>query len=114
MTLLTDFEPTSDPHDWRIGEHGLRLSFDASGRRYSATFLPEVAAEQGWSQDETLQSLVTKSGWRGANGSGSSSGTDWRRIPGLRLTRYRGKKYGASYEEYARWKTWVGAGGGKA
>ena len=36
------------------------------GRRsYSATFLPEVAAEEGWDQMTTLKYLVEKAGYNG-------------------------------------------------
>ena len=44
ISLLTDFEEIQDKYDWEIGKHGLWI--EHQGR--SATFLPEVALEQGW------------------------------------------------------------------
>ncbi len=35
------------------------------GRRRSATFLPEVAAEQGWTQAQTIEALLRKGGVAG-------------------------------------------------
>lgn len=101
VTLLTDFEDCTDPLDWVLGVHGLRISFaDArgAGRRYSGTYLPHVATEQGWDQEETLQSLVRKAGW---------SGRDWR--TGTRdfvVTRYQGHAVGVGADT---WEAWRGA-----
>jgi AMMECR1 domain-containing protein len=44
VTLFT----TQDCHDWEVGKHGILISFtDKGGTNYSATYLPEVAHEQG-------------------------------------------------------------------
>ncbi|KAI7633725.1 hypothetical protein KC319_g15885, partial [Hortaea werneckii] len=49
ITLLHNFSaPTSDPLDWELGHHGLRISFTHSHRRHGATYLPDVPREQGW------------------------------------------------------------------
>lgn len=45
--------------------HGIRISFVHDRQRYSATYLPGVALEQGWTKAETLISLVRKAGYRG-------------------------------------------------
>ena len=34
------------------------------GEIFESTFLPEVAEEQGWDQETTLEYLVEKSGWQ--------------------------------------------------
>ena len=65
VTLLTDFESISDPMDWQIGKHGLRINFTHNGRRYGSTYLPDVAREQAWTKEETLISLMRKAGWNG-------------------------------------------------
>jgi uncharacterized protein (TIGR00296 family) len=68
FSVLTRFEPTSGPNghlDWELETHGIRINFEAGGRRFSATYLPGVAQEQGWSKEETLESLVRKAGYRG-------------------------------------------------
>ncbi|GAP88541.2 putative ammecr1 family protein [Rosellinia necatrix] len=54
VTLLTDFEDCDDAMDWELGTHGIRISFVDRGRRYGATYLPDVAPEQGWTKEETL------------------------------------------------------------
>ncbi|KAK9470492.1 AMMECR1-domain-containing protein [Dipodascopsis tothii] len=83
VSLLTDFEPAADALDWVFGEHGVRVSFRAGGRAYSATYLPDVPAAHFRDKAETLQSLVRKAGYRGA--------AQWREL-GLRLVRYRSSK----------------------
>jgi uncharacterized protein (TIGR00296 family) len=99
VTLLTDFEPADDPYDWEVGVHGIRLSFHDRGRRYGSTYLPDVAAEQGWSRDETLLSLVRKAGWVGSR-------DRWKDLD-LRVTRYQGKRVSASYAQFKQWRDWV-------
>lgn len=103
VTLLTDFEDVDDAYDWDIGTHGIRLSFYDRGRRYGSTYLPNVAAEQGWTKDETLFSLIRKAGWMGSR-------WRWRDLD-LKVTRYRGKKCSMQYAEYKKWKDWVAASG---
>ncbi|OAQ66470.1 ammecr1 family protein [Pochonia chlamydosporia 170] len=99
VTLLTDFEEADDPYDWEIGTHGIRLSFTDRGHRYGATYLPDVASEQGWTHDETLYSLIRKGGWMGGR-------SRWKSLD-LKVTRYQGKKASLNYPEFKKWKDWV-------
>ncbi|KAK3391429.1 AMMECR1 domain-containing protein [Sordaria brevicollis] len=99
VTLLTDFEPAADAMDWELGRHGLRISFVYRGRRYGATYLPDVAPEQGWTKEETVLSLMRKAGWLGDK-------SRWREVE-LRVVRYQGKKEKLMYEEYKAWRDWV-------
>lgn len=99
VTLLTDFEPAADAMDWELGKHGLRISFVYRGRRYGATYLPDVAPEQGWTKEETVVSLMRKAGWEGNK-------ARWREVE-LRVVRYQGKKEKLKYEEYKAWRDWV-------
>lgn len=101
VTLLTDFEAVDDAYDWDIGTHGIRLSFHDGGRRYGATYLPDVAAEQGWTKDETLFSLIRKAGWMGSR-------SRWKDLD-LCVTRYQGKKHAMPYAVYSKWKSWATA-----
>ncbi|CAK3988882.1 Hypothetical predicted protein [Lecanosticta acicola] len=111
VTLLTNFStPTKDPMDWTLGKHGLRISFTNHGRRYGATYLPDVAPEQGWTKEETLISLMRKAGW---NGSSSSWQKTWRDGKGELVT-YEGKQVGLRYEEWKEWRDWVDQVGVKA
>lgn len=81
--------------------HGIKISFYHHHKRYSATYLPDVAVEQGWSKEETLESLVRKAGW------GASKGKGWREAAELKVVRYQGRKESVEYEEYRRWREWV-------
>ncbi|KAL8703333.1 MAG: hypothetical protein Q9201_003469, partial [Fulgogasparrea decipioides] len=77
ITLLHAFTPCTHPLDWSIGTHGLRISFTYHGRRLGATYLPDVALEQGWSKEETVVSLMRKAGWTGRS-------RDWRTVGELK------------------------------
>lgn len=127
LTLLADFEPCSDALDWILGTHGLRISFNYRGRRHGATYLPDVAVEQGWAKDETVESLMRKAGWDGSyNGGGSGvarrllrggarAGNEqqqgatrpWEEVQDFRAVRYTGLKSSATYNEWMEWRNWV-------
>ncbi|KAH8693012.1 AMMECR1 domain-containing protein [Talaromyces proteolyticus] len=127
LTLLSDFEPCTDAMDWELGLHGLRISFIHRSRRYGATYLPDVAVEQGWTKEETVESLMRKAGWDGnssggvarrllrgssaavSGGSSSSSGKPWDQVSDFRATRYQGLQASASYTEWQEWRKWVQA-----
>ncbi|PNS21251.1 hypothetical protein CAC42_1030 [Sphaceloma murrayae] len=107
VTLLTNFsEPDSDPLNWTIGEHGIRLSFTDKGRRYGSTYLPDVAKEQGWGKEETIVSLMRKAGWTGRR-------EEWRNVRGLEIVRYEGKKVEMEFGDWDEWRGWVRAKGAK-
>lgn len=91
VTILHSFEDiTNNPLNWNIGEHGLHVIFKYGNRRCSATFLPEVAKEQGWSKKETLDALVDKSGAYG----------DWDTIKPIKVERYLGEKAQSTLSEF--------------
>lgn len=94
VTLLTDFETANDPFDWVLGTHGLRISFVYHGRQMGATYLPNIPPEQGWTQQETLVSLMRKAGWNGRK-------DDWQKIQ-LKVVRYKGTKVSADYATYEK------------
>jgi uncharacterized protein (TIGR00296 family) len=100
VTLLTDFEPVSDPMDWEIGKHGLRINFTSNSRRYGSTYLPDVAREQGWTKEETMVSLMRKAGWSGRS-------SEWNKVPDLKIVRYQGQRSSLSYKEWRGWRDWV-------
>jgi AMMECR1 domain-containing protein len=79
--------------------HGLRISFTDNNRRYGATYLPNIAAEQGWSKEETLLSLMRKAGWNGRK-------EDWQKMD-VNVIRYQGKKVELGYIEWEEWREWV-------
>ncbi len=60
ISVLTPPEPISGPDDIVIGRHGVILKKDG----HQAVFLPQVAPEQGWNVEQTLNALAMKAGLR--------------------------------------------------
>ncbi|KKY36074.1 putative ammecr1 family protein [Diaporthe ampelina] len=103
VTLLTDFEDADDLLDWELGTHGIRISFQWDGRRHGATYLPDVATEQGWTKEQTLVSLMRKAGWEGRR-------DRWREVAdagAMKVIRYRGDKEQVVYDEFKGWRDWA-------
>ena len=96
VSLLVQFEKAKSPIDWVVGTHGIDIDFkDHKGNSYSATFLPEVAEEEGWDQKTTLQFLIRKAGYRGSLESVFDN---------IEVTRYQSIKKTISYDEYQKMK----------
>lgn len=116
--------------------HGLRISFVWRGKRHGATYLPDVAVEQGWSREETVESLMRKSGWDGGHHSGGAGSVarrflragggagsqrserwdgsarvapakPWEEVTNFTAIRYTGLKASAMYAEWREWRRWV-------
>ncbi|RWS31560.1 hypothetical protein B4U80_02255 [Leptotrombidium deliense] len=93
VSILRHFEDGSDYLDWEIGVHGIRIEFyTEKGTKRTATYLPEVAPEQGWDRVQTIDSLLRKGGFKGV------ISTEVRKS--IRLTRYESEKITVSYQEY--------------
>jgi uncharacterized protein (TIGR00296 family) len=88
VSLLHSFEDCRDALDWEVGTHGIRLFID--NRR--ATYLPEVAADRGWSKEEALKHLARKGGFTKAYGAAE--------IQRSQVIRYQSSKISASWSEY--------------
>lgn len=99
VTLLTDFEQCEHPMDWELGVHGMKITFFERHRPHSATYLPDVAVEQGWTKDETLDSLVRKAGYTGKK--------QWNELTELKVVKYQGRKESVEHEEYREWREWA-------
>lgn len=97
VSLLVKYEECNNCFDWTVGVHGIIIKFESMNkgreRAYSATYLPEVAHEQQWSQQDAVLSLVRKAGYRGVI-------TD-DLLEHIQCTRYQSSKYRLSYQEYA-------------
>ena len=122
LTLLANFEPCSDAMDWMLGRHGIRISFTHRGRRHGATYLPDVAVEQGWNKEETVESLMKKAGWDGGSSHGGgyarrilrgtsrgeeAKGKPWEEVADFRTVRYTGLGATATYSEWQEWRSWI-------
>lgn len=68
---------------------------------YTATYLPQIAPEQGWDKIETVDSAIRKAGWDGR------ITEDVRRS--VKLRRYQSKKCTVGWEEYVAWRVSNGA-----
>mmetsp|Transcript_30457 Transcript_30457/g.49260 ORF Transcript_30457/g.49260 Transcript_30457/m.49260 type:complete len:202 (-) Transcript_30457:113-718(-) len=95
VSLLDRFETATNYLDWEIGIHGLIIEFQDDNKiQYSATYLPEVASDQGWTKVECIDSLVRKAGY-------SYAVTERHRLA-LKVTRYQSSKTSLSYAEFSQ------------
>ncbi|KYQ93368.1 DUF51 family protein [Tieghemostelium lacteum] len=92
VSLLVDFEDAKDVWDWEIGTHGIWIEFSDQGYTRNSTYLPEVAEEQGWTQEKALYSLIKKAGYYGK--------VDDNFLAKVKLTRYQSSKLTLTYKEY--------------
>ncbi len=58
ISVLTPPREVKSAEDFVVGKHGILI--EKGGRR--AVFLPQVAPEQGWNRDQTLDHLAAKAG----------------------------------------------------
>ena len=86
--------------DWEVGTHGIQVNFVYHGKRLGATYLPDVPVEQGWTKEETMVSLMRKAGWTGRR-------DEWKKVD-VSVTRYRGAKKTAGWEEYREFAEGIG------
>lgn len=93
VSILRHFEDGTDYTDWKIGVHGIRIEFhNEKGNKRTATYLPEVAPEQGWDQIQTIDSLLRKGGFKGPI-------TPETRC-NIKLTRYQSELVSVSYQDW--------------
>lgn len=90
-----------------MGLHGITAEFadPGTGARRSATFLPEVAAHEGWGRRDTLEHLVRKAGC-----AAGAAGV----LDRLKLTRYQSATCTLTYDEYRALKEPAVFGGREA
>jgi len=65
-------------------------------RPMTATYLPDVAPDQGWDKKETIDSAIRKAGWDGR------ITEDLRRS--IKLRRYRSSKCAVAWDEFVQWR----------
>ncbi|XP_042212235.1 AMME syndrome candidate gene 1 protein homolog isoform X6 [Homarus americanus] len=93
VSILRHFEEGRDYRDWDISVHGIRIEFlNERGAKRTATYLPEVAPEQGWDHEQTIDSLLRKGGYKGPVTS------EVRR--NIKLTRYQSEKKSVTFQDY--------------
>lgn len=94
VSLLVQYERGDHCYDWTVGIHGIIIEFHVNGRKFNATYLPEVASEQRWSQKDAVHSLIRKAGYR------ENVSKDV--LESISLTRYQSSKYSLSYDSYVK------------
>jgi len=94
VSLLVQFESGYTAYDWVVGQHGITIEFtDTHGTRtYGATYLPEVASEQQWTQQQTIVELVYKAGYRHK--------CTPKIVDNITVTRFQSTKASCTYQEY--------------
>ncbi|SBS86023.1 hypothetical protein POVCU2_0034780 [Plasmodium ovale curtisi] len=65
ITYLFNFEECKHIYDWVIGKHGIKLNFTVNKRKYSSTFLPDVASQHNFDHKTTIKKLIRKANYRG-------------------------------------------------
>ena len=100
VSLLTNFTPIQDPMGWEVGTHGIEIEFKVGNRTYSGTFLPEVAAEQGWDQATTLFNLFRKAGYKPTNANRPYIEIINELAPNLKVITYQSSKFSMTYAEF--------------
>lgn len=122
ISLLTDFEDASSYLDWTVGVHGIHITFphplslpapsstpsplsssnslatshSVSRQIFSATYLPEIASEEGWDKIEAVDSAIHKAGWTGR------ISEDIRRS--VKLRRYQSRKCTVTWSQFVEWR----------
>jgi AMME syndrome candidate gene 1 protein len=74
-----------------------RSRFSKPTRQLTATYLPDVAVDQGWTKVEAVDSAIHKAGWDGR------INEDVRRSVTLR--RYQSRMCVVGWDEYHAWRT---------
>ncbi|KAI9626674.1 hypothetical protein KEM48_010269 [Puccinia striiformis f. sp. tritici PST-130] len=99
VSLLHTFEDCATFTDWTIGPARSWVG-QKRGHMMSATYLPDVASEQGWTKIEAIDSAIRKAGWKGSI------------TPALRssliVERYQSSKHTATYQDWSDWREKLG------
>ena len=85
-----------------VGIHGIiiKFTYKTHPRQYSATYLPEVAKEQGWTQQQTIKSLVRKAGYTGTIP--SSNDDFFLNHLNIKCTRYQSSKDRVTFDDFIK------------
>jgi uncharacterized protein (TIGR00296 family) len=96
VSLLVQYEDCDHVHDWTVGTHGIMIRWMDELRQteYSSTYLPEVAAEQGWDQVTTVASLIRKAGYHGRVCDDL--------LEKIQCTRYQSSKQKVTFDEFVK------------
>jgi AMME syndrome candidate gene 1 protein len=95
--LLSSLSHSSSPHSSHSSLSTTSTTSASIHRRtLSATYLPEVAPDQGWGHIDAIDSAIRKAGWHGR------ISEDLRRS--VRVRRYRSRKSVVGWDEFVAWR----------
>lgn len=95
VSLLHSFDTAEHSYDWEVGVHGVIVDFwDRSGREYSATYLPEIAAECGMTRERAIYELCRKAGYNGVVDESVTCRSN------MKVTRYQSSRVKLSGQDY--------------
>ena len=123
ISLLHSFTKANEWNDWDVGTHGITITFNAKNgiKTYNATYLPEVATQQGilllyyiasvlrgniidisllyieWDKYTTLKYLIIKAGWK----------QGWAGVTNLKVTKYQSCKCSMTWHEYLNFMKYI-------
>lgn len=97
VSLLVHFNDAKHLEDWDIHFDGIEINFSINGNDFSATYLPGIANEQGWTKIQTIHNLIIKSSYKGPITKHLESM--------IKVTRYQALKFHCTYEEYQVFKS---------
>jgi AmmeMemoRadiSam system protein A len=80
VSVLSLAQPVRGPEDFQVGRDGIIIQKG----RHSAVFLPQVAPEQGWTREQTLDHLCVK---------GGMPADEWRK-PGMTFLTFTAQVFG--------------------
>jgi uncharacterized protein (TIGR00296 family) len=101
VSLLIQYESCHHVYDWIVGQHGITITWysqdtpkknSSPSQKYSATYLPEVAQQQQWTQLQTIESLIRKAGYTGPITTAL--------LQQIQCTRYQSSKYTLEFHQY--------------
>ena len=96
VSLLDDDKSTTSINDWTIGTDGIKISFTNNNRTHRGTFLPEVATEQEWDKQTTIEKLIKKTGYYGQ--------IDDDFLKTITLLKYASNKYAMTFLQFKEYK----------
>ncbi|GAW82234.1 hypothetical protein, conserved [Plasmodium gonderi] len=96
ITYLFNFEKCNHVYDWTIGKHGVSINFVVNKRKYSSTFLPEVAPQHNFDHKTTIKKLIRKANYKG------EINDDLLKI--IQVERYEGVSCSLTYTDYQKSK----------
>jgi len=97
VNLLFAFEKCKDCFDWEVGVHGVRIDFyDSRNVQRSATFLPSVAVQFGYTRTQTIERLIEKAG--------CAEPLTKKLVAKIKCIRFQSSEIHTPYEEYLQHK----------